>query len=148
MKYIWQSFILLLLSLLLLPATHSSYPLPPPSPPLHVSYYHTNNGICCRVHLCVSWYVSDVYLLVCSVYLLGGGGFYVLPSKSYAAWIHLATSQGATLHTWCNFKCSLTLSVMKQKTEKLNTEMLSSLNVRHMTVVKNIRAGQGIWVMC
>ena len=146
MKYSWQSFMLLLLSLLLLPATRSSYPLPPPSPPLHVSYYHTNNGICCRVHLCVSWYLSDVYLLMCVLFTSWGG---------LCAFLQILCSMDSFGdQPWSNRTQSVQMWMFSKvksneaKTQKLNIEMLSNLNVRHMTVVKNIRAGQGIWVMC
>lgn len=89
---IWQSFILLLLSLFILPApTCYSLLLPsPPSPPISSSsasfllpYLQWHLLPCAFMCLLISqWSVSAH---VCSPHLLGG--FYVLLSKSCAAWI-------------------------------------------------------------
>lgn len=83
---------------LLLPSPPSRLLLLPPPPPLLVSYYHTYNGICCLVRLCVSWYLSDLYLLVRALWGGRGGSFDVPPSKSCAARIHFGERAKGVAH--------------------------------------------------
>lgn len=90
--------------------------------------------------------LSHLLLLLCMFLIT------ILTMASVAVCIYVSHDISVMCICLCvfclQFKMFANVKSGEAKTQKLNTEMLSNLNVRHTTVVKNIRAGQGIWVMC